>query len=267
MAHDRVTIALPDRAILAPIAWVIGSGWLQSGAEAVAVRGDVEAAVALTDGRGDLALVDPVYWAGRRRDLRVVPRSCVGLSHEGGDMLLLSEVRLDGLEQVTAPPGILGTSEEAVARTLVREYYGVDAPLELSEEGAVGGAAGRIVAGVDAVVPQTQPFVENLARAWWVMTGTPWLRALPVERPDAPPDSGAEALLREVAALLAREAETVAAGVATSRGGSEEQWLGVVRALNLSYGGDERKGLSTLLAAASRLRLCPRVEDVALPRY
>ena len=267
MAHDRATLALPDRAILAPIAWVVGSGWLPSAAEAVEVGGDAEAAAALADGRAGVALVDPVYWAGRRRELRVVPRSCVGLSHGGGDLLLLSEVRLDGLEKVTAPPSIRGTSAEAVARTLVREYYGVESPLQISDEGAVGGGEGRIVEGAEALRAESQPYVEDLARAWWVMTGTRWLRALPVERPDAPPDSGAEALLREVAALLAREAETVAAGVARARGGSEDRWLGVVRALSLAYGGDERKGLSALLAAASRLRLCPRVEDVALPRY
>lgn len=267
MAHDRATLALPDRAILAPIAWVIESGWLPSGAEVVEVGGDAEAAAALADGSAGIALVDPVYWAGRRRELRVVPRSCVGLGHEGGDMLLLSEVRLDGLEKVTVPPSIRGTSAEAVARTLVREYYGVESPLELSEDGAVGGGEGRIVEGADAMRPQSRPYVEDLARAWWVMTGTPWLRALPVERSGAPADSGAEALLREVGVLLAREAETVAAGVARARGGSEDRWLGVVRALSLSYGGEERKGLSALLGAASRLRLCPRVEDVALPRY
>lgn len=266
MVSSPITLAVPRRTILQPLVWVLRSGWLSHFAGVVETEDDAEAASALRSGAASTALLDPVYWARNHSSLRPVPRSAVSLGPEATDLLLLSEVRLDGLERVTAPTSIAGTSEEVVARALVRDYYGVPSPLILTGDGAAAGDEGRIVTGVDALVPQTETFVESLSRAWWVMSGSAWLRALPVELSEAPVEPGLEALLKETARLLIQEAETVAAGLSRA-GGAQDRWLAVVRALSLSYGADERKALSALLARAARLRMCPKIEDVALPRY
>ncbi len=260
-------VAIPGQPILAPVAWLLDSGWLAVTSEALTTGTDQEASEAVLGGQADIALVDPVYWARSRTRFRPVSRTAVSVTHEANDLLLLSAVRLDGLEAVSAPPALSGRSEEAVARTLVREYYGVEKPLQLSDTGEVRDEEGRIVAGTEALQPQPHEYVESIPRAWWVLSGTPWVRALPVEDASGTPNPQAEAVIKDVARLLTQEAESVAAAVAKAHGGTEEAWLTLVRALNLSYGAEERKGLSALLAAAARLRLCPKVEDIALPRY
>jgi hypothetical protein len=267
MHTDGIIVAAPSRAILRPLLWVLGSGWLPAAVEVLETPDDRAASRALADGRAGLALVDPAHWAWERAALRPVLRSCVALGPAASDLLLLSEVRPDGLERVTAPPALAGTSEEAVAGRLVREYLGVQAPLELAEAGAVGGPEGRIVGPPESLGPQPHEYVEGLSRQWWLLHGAPWVRALPVEAQDAPPDSGAERLLKDAARLLEAEAETAARELARAHGGDEARWLELVRALSFGYGAEERKGLGALLDAAARRRLCPRVEDAALPRY
>ena len=267
MTGERLTVAIPSRTILLPIEWVLQSGWLPSDPRVLSVDTDQAAARALEQNEAVVALVDPLYWARRRGELRPVVRTAVSLGPDGTDLVLLSAVRLDGLEQVTAPESLAGTSAEAVARTLVRDYYGVEAPLRLTQTGRVGGEEGRIVADTDALSPQPYEFVENLSRAWWVMSGTPWVRALPVQSNTAPVDAQVESLFKEIARLLSQQSETVAHALAGSHGGSEEKWLDLVTALRLSYGAEERKSLSEVLRRASRLRLSPTVDDSALPRY
>lgn len=267
MGNDRFSLVMPRRAILQPLAWVLRSGWLASDPEVIEVESDGAAVEALLERRAAVAIIDPVVWVSLRARLRPVARASVSLRPEATDMLLLSEVRLDGLERVTAPPAIAGTTEEVLARTLVRDYYGVTAPLDLTEKGIVEGEEGRIVAGVETFTLQPYTHVESLSRAWWVMSGTPWVRALPVEAADAPVSPTAEALLGEAARLMGEQTETVARELAREQGGAEDMWLALLRGYNLAYGAEERKGLSALLASAARLRMCPRVEDVALPRY
>lgn len=235
--------------------------------EALDAQDDAAAADALGSGQASVALLDPAYWARARTRFRPVSRSAVSVGPGGTDMWLLGAVRLDGLSHVTAPPDLAGRGEEAVARTLVRDYYGVENPLALRDTGAVGGEEGAIVFDASAMEPQNQPYVESLSRAWWLFSGYPWIRALAVERADAPPDDRAEALLKEAGRLLAQEPETVAASVSSAEGGVEEHWLELVRALSLTYAAEERKGLAALLGYAARLRMCPKLEDTLLPRY
>ena len=263
-----LTVAMPRRTALLPVGWVLGSGWLSREARALELGDDDAAARALADGRADLALLDPLFWARSRASYRPVPRTAVSLGPGGGDMLLAGRVRLDGLERVASPPLPPRTSEEAVARALVREYLGVSEPLLMGEgDAVVEGEQGRIVAGVEALIEQPYEYVESASRAWWITSGGPWVRALAVERPDSPPGPDAEALFKDVARLLGEQGESVAAALGREHGGEEARWLELLRALNLAYGAEERKGLSALLARAARLRLSPRVEDSALPRY
>jgi hypothetical protein len=261
------SIAMPRRTALLPVAWVLRSGWLPSEPELLELEDDGAVGRALLEGRAPLALLDPLHWARDRSAFRPVPRTAVTLGPGGSDMLLLGEVRLDGLERVTAPPLPPRTNEEAVPRALVREYLGVSEPLGVGQEGTVSGEEGRIVTGTDALTEQPYEYVESLSRMWWILSGAPWVRALPVEAASTPPGGDAESLLREIARLLDQQGETVAAGLAREHGGEEGRWLALVRALGLSYGAEERKGLSALLAQAARLRLSPRVEDASLPRY
>lgn len=261
------TIALPRRAVLAPVAWVLRSGWLETGPGVVEAE-DAEAVAAdIAEGAADAGLLDPLAWARNRAAFRPVPRTAVALGPGGTDMVLAGAVRLDGLERVTAPALPPRTSEEAVARAVVREYLGVQEPLGVGQEGRVEGVEGRIVAGTDALREQEHEHVESVSRAWWILTGTPWVRALAVEPAGAEPSPEVEPLFREIGRHLEQQAETVAAGLARERGGDEERWLDLVRALTLRYGAEERTGLSALLARAARLRLAPKVEDTALPRY
>ena len=262
-----LTVAMPRRTALLPVGWVLGSGWLSREARVLELGDDDAAARALAEGSADLALLDPLFWARSRASYRPVPRSAVSLGPGGSDMLLVGRVRLDGLERVASSPLPPRTSEEVVARALVREYLGISEPLVIGEGGAVEGEQGGIVAGVDALTEQPYEYVESASRAWWITSGGPWVRALAVERPDSPPAPDAEALLKDVARLLGEQGESVAAALGREHGGEEARWLELLRALNLAYGAEERKGLSTLLARAARLRLAPRVEDAALPRY
>lgn len=262
------SIAIPrQRTVLLPVIWMLRSGWLAADPQLLELEDDREVGGAVLEGRARIALLDPVHWARDRGAFRPVLRSSVTLGPGGSDMLLVGEVRLDGLERVSAPPMPGGTSEETVARALVREYLGVSEPLQIGQEGGVGGEEGRIVTGIQALSPQPYEYVEGVARAWWITSGAPWVRALPVEAATAPANGEAEALLKEIGRLLDQQAETVAAGLSREHGGEEARWLELVRALTLAYGAEERKGLSELLARAARMRLCPRVEDVALPRY
>lgn len=261
------TIALPRRTVLAPVAWVLRSGWLGTDPEIIEAEDDDAVAAALSGGAADAGLLDPLAWARDRAAFRPVPRTAVALGPGGTDMLLAGAVRLDGLERVTAPPLPPRTSEEAAARAVVREYLGVQEPLGVGQEGSVAGEEGGIVTAPEALREQPHEHVESVSRAWWIMTGTPWVRALAVEPARAEPSPEIEPLFREIGRHLEQQAETVAAGLARERGGDEERWLDLVRALTLRYGAEERKGLSALLTRAARLRLAPKVEDAALPRY
>jgi len=261
------TVVLTRRAALAPIAWVLGSGWLASNARALLVENDAAVMRALAQADASLALIEPASWARNRSEVRIIPRVAVTLGPGGTDALLLGAVRLDGLERVTGPMAIGGTTEEAVARYLVRDYYGIAAPLVLQESGTIEGDEGRIVSGDAAMSTQSAPYAESLSRAWWIASGAPWVRALAVEATASEPDSDAEGVFQDIGRLLREQGETVAAGVCREHGGEEERWQRLVDALGLGYGLDERKGLAALLAQAARLRLCPRLEETLLPRY
>lgn len=264
---DPTILSMPRHTVLLPLAWVLRSGWVSVSADILEVDDDEAAVRALTAGSCSLALIDPLHWARNRAALRPVPRTAVTLGPGGSDMHLLSSVRLDGLERVTTPQLPPGTGEEAVARTLVREYYGVSEPLREAEEGRVEGEEGRLVTGAEALRDQPFEFVESLSKAWWITSGTPWVRALVVERAGDAPEPTSESLLKEIERHLREQADTVATALARQYGGAEQRWLDLIQALSLSYGAEERKGLGTLLAQAARLRLAPRVDDAALPRY
>ncbi|MEJ7654137.1 MAG: MqnA/MqnD/SBP family protein [Chloroflexia bacterium] len=257
---------MPDRTILTPISWLLDSGWLEQDVAVYRVRDDAEAVEAVLGGRASAAFIDPLVWARSRSRLRPVLRHALAIGPGGSDLLLLSDVRLDNLESVSGPTEIVGTNEEAAARTLVRDYYGVPQPLALDDDSAPKGAHGVVIAGDKAMRAHNYPYVESLARAWWVATGGPWVRALAVlaanNEDDAP-----ELVLRAASKLLAEESDSIAAQAARRSGGDEERWRTVVRALSLTYGADERRSLAASFASAARLRLCPPVEEVLLPRY
>ncbi|MDQ3328861.1 MAG: hypothetical protein M3506_10110 [Chloroflexota bacterium] len=261
------TVVLTRRAALAPVAWVLGSGWLDSDVRALPVEDDAAVMRALTQGDASLALIEPASWARNRTEVRIIPRVAVTLGPGGTDALLLGAVRLDELERVTGPVEIGGTAEEAVARSLVRDYYGILAPVVLQESGMIEGEEGRIVSGNTAMAAQDAPYAESLSRAWWIASGMPWVRALALEAATDEPDPNAEALFKEIGRLLREQGETVASGLCREHGGEEERWRHLVDAVGLDYGLDERKGLAALLAHAARLRLCPRLEETLLPRY
>ncbi len=268
MSAERLLVVAPDRPVLAPILWVLRSGWLPQDAQAVTVPGDAESVAALAADPTGVALVDPACWARQRQALRPVLRTAVSLGPHGTDLLLLSRVRLDGLEAVTAPASLERTSDGAVVRALAREFYGVPQPVAFSVTYAhTGEPAGRIAYVTATEATGSYPHVESIARAWWLLTGGPWVRAMAVQAGEAPQSALAEAVFRETARVLKQEHESVARGVAGEHGGSEERWLDIIRGLSLGYGADERKGLSALLARASRAGLCPKLEDAQLPRY
>lgn len=242
------------------------SGWVDAPVHSVSAAGDAEAVAAVRSGKSTAALVDAVYWARHIEKLGVVPGAALSTDGEAGDLILLSPVRLDELEAVSAPTAHRHTADEVVARVLTREYYGVESNLLIEGEDRGDAATGRLLIGDAALRDHTAPYVESLNQAWWLLTGLPLVRSVCV----APAADGFEApALREVllasAGVLAAQAESVAAQLRKSRGGSEERWLKLCRSIHMEVGAEERKGLSTLLGRASRMRMCDRVPEQALP--
>ncbi len=156
---------------------------------------------------------------------------------------------------------------DRLARTLVRDFYGVWEALRLEERGRVEDAEGRVAAEVEALTSQPYEHVESLSAAWWLMQGVPLVRGLFVEPVKARPVDGVREALTGAARLMSEHAETAARDLSRRHGGEEERWLGLVNALALTYGPEERKALSLLLMAASRSRMCPHPRDIELPRY
>lgn len=213
-----------------------------------------------------LALVDPLIWADSHTDLRTLPGVAVSLGSGGSDMALLSKIRLDGLLHVIASSEIRNSSDETMARIITRDYYGIRERIEFDEQSS-DDTTGLIVSGHDALSSQAYEHVEPFAKAWWIMTGSPWVRALLVgsARVSNEQDAEATAVFSEIATALDRYADTVARDAQRSIGGEEEHWLRLIRAISFRYGPEERSGLRRLLDPAARMRMCVRVQERDLP--
>jgi predicted solute-binding protein len=280
---DYGTLIVPDEAHLLPLTHALHAGWVTPPGPIQLVAPDaLEAAAA----QGALALAPPLVWAQRSITHGLVADIAVTSSVRGTAALAAAR-RPDELDDAEIDARDVSPTTEALARLLGARHFGADTWHVTRQPGPA--AAARLLEGdralaalVEAEAAQTAQqlvppvegdgdeddgaaaapppaggYVEDLARAWFVLTGSPWVSHVMMAERQTIEDRPA-AVAAWVAALaeslrLGREREVAVVATAAARldlpkGGLRR----LFRARGYRLGAEERQALTRFLQLAAR---------------
>jgi hypothetical protein len=163
-----MTILIDDTLVTAQIAVPFSEGWMDSPVE-VSVRpnlraSDVEPA--------DVALL-PVPEATLLTETHVIAPEVAVIFDGIGPIAMRTPIRPDGVEETIVRLLETGPTAEVVMRALLRPYFGITATRFASADDDPRASEAQVVV-VDGAMGLEQPesgFQDDLARAWFILTG------------------------------------------------------------------------------------------------
>jgi len=163
-----MTILIDDTLATAQIAVPFSEGWLESTVETI-TRPNLRASDV---GRNDVALL-PVPEATLLTESHVIAPE-VAIVFDGiGPIAMRTPIRPDGVEETIVRLLDAGPTAEVVMRALLRPYFGITATRFASSDDDPRAAEAQVVV-VDGATGLEQPesgFQDDLARAWFILTG------------------------------------------------------------------------------------------------
>lgn len=202
-------LLIHDTLVTAPFAHPVAAGWIEPASGlTVELRADLAAAAV---GPEDAALLPSPEIARLQQSHQVVPAAAVVADGQGA-VVLRTPVRPDDVERTPVRLLAAGAGAEFLARATLRPFYGIEATLWPRTDADPGAAEAQavVVDGADALRPVEAGFAEDLCRAWFILSGLPFVGHLLVA-PLAAARADLEPLLTTVAAI------TAAASVADRR--------------------------------------------------
>ncbi|HEX2916159.1 MAG TPA: MqnA/MqnD/SBP family protein [Chloroflexia bacterium] len=138
----------------------------------------------LLEGALDVAPVSPVTYARNYSRLRLLPTPVRAFDLAADSVFLFSRKRLDFIDQVKVAVSPNSSLGEAILQIIAPKYYGITPEIVYSpsEAAALEALQGQtevsIVSGEAAMraagwAKAKGYFVEDLTKAWWIMTGLP----------------------------------------------------------------------------------------------
>ncbi len=163
-----MTILIDDTLVTAQVSVPFSEGWVQSSVEVI-VRPDLRASDV---GRDDVALL-PVPEATLLTNSHVIAPE-VAIVFDGiGPIAMRTPIRPDGVEETIVRLLDAGPTAEVVMRALLRPYFGITATRFASSDDDPRASEAQVVV-VDGAMGLEQPesgFQDDLARAWFILTG------------------------------------------------------------------------------------------------
>ncbi len=178
-------LGLTNDADMAPLFFPIETGWigLPTGVSSeIAALADLEKR--LLAGSLDVAPVTPVTYAAHRDRLLILPTPVRAFELAADSIFLISVKRLDQLDKVRVAISPNAAMGEVLLKIIGSTYYGINPETQpvLSEAAALEslqGLAEACVMGGEAAMRAAGwakakgYFVEDVTKAWWIMTGLP----------------------------------------------------------------------------------------------
>jgi len=195
-------IAIDDRLETARLAYPFAAGWVEpAGVELVAGLTSTRASDA------DLALLDSIAALSMLGDHAVVADLAV-VARRATMLTLATHTRPDDVDDVAVSLAGVSPAGRAAALATLRAFYGIGAREWSDETFAVDAAHAVVSEGPAALIPieDDEIYQEDLGRAWFLMTDTPFVSHVCVARRSLltrDPVAVAEAVGRLAAALAA----------------------------------------------------------------
>lgn len=178
-------LGVTNDADLAPLFFPFEAGWVEPPAGTVVqINTLAELEKDLVAGRLDIAPINPLTYALHADTLQMLPTPVRAADLAADSVFLISPRRLDQLERVRVAVSPNSSLAEGVMRIIAGRYYGITPELHPvnSEAQALDSLQGSsdicLISGEAAMravgwAKAKGYFVEDLTKAWWIMTGLP----------------------------------------------------------------------------------------------
>ncbi len=163
-----MTLLIDDNLTTAMIAAPLAEGWVETDGT-VAIREGLAASDVTSD---DVALIS-VAEATLLVVTHVLVAEVAVVLDGIGPIAMRTPVRPDGVEDTVVRLLDVGPTAEMVARALLRPYFGITATSFATSDQSPGAALAEVVIldGASALNQPESGYQEDLARAWFVLTG------------------------------------------------------------------------------------------------
>lgn len=170
---------------LAPLFYPLEAGWSLLPSEITSdTRNLPGLEKGLLDDTLDVAPVSPVFYAQHRKQLRLLPFPVRATDIATDSVFLVSGKRLDMLEKPKVAVSPSSQTAEVILKIIASKYYGFEPEFRamLTEASALEALNGQadlsLLSGEAAMravgwAKAKGMFVEDLTKAWWILTGLP----------------------------------------------------------------------------------------------
>lgn len=242
-----MTLFIDKTLITTPIWAPIQEGWIQTDL-------DVDIREGLTGddiGPGDVALIPGPETPGLARTHFIDPSIAI-VTEAISPIAMRTPVRPDGVEETPIRMLDTGPTAEVLLRALLRPYFGITASTFVTESDDPAGAEAQVVV-VDGPLGLMEPeagFQEDLAKAWFVLTGAPVVHAVTVVGVEAEArGAGPELdLLRAAAAMGYERRRDVRRMIAGDEELDRDRLVAMTNGMRFELTAEDRQSLRNLLA-------------------
>lgn len=242
-----MTLLIEKSLIAAPI-WVpLQEGWVETGVDV-----DIREGLTPDDiGPGDVAVVPGPITPALARTHFIDPS--VGIVVEAvSPISMRTPVRPDGVEETPIRMLETGPTAEVLMRALLRPYFGITASSFVmdADDPAAAGAQVVVLDGVMGLMEPEAGYQEDLAKAWFVLTGAAVVHAVTVVGVEAEA-RGADTelgLLREAIRVGVERRRDVRRLMAGDEDVDRDRLVAMTNTMRFDLTPDDRQSLRNLMA-------------------
>jgi hypothetical protein len=242
-----MTLFIDESVVTAPI-WVpIREGWVETEVDV-----EIRTGLAPSDvGAGDVALIPGPLTPGLARTHFIDPSVAI-VVEAVSPIVMRTPIRPDGVEETPIRLLDVGPTAEVLMRALLRPYFGITAASFVRDAGDPAGADAQVVV-VDGVAGLMEPesgFQEDLAKAWFVLTGAAVVHAVTIVGVEAEV-RGATAeldLLREAARVGKERRRDVRGIISAGEELDHDRLVQLTNTMRFEITPEDRQSLRNLMA-------------------
>lgn len=167
-----IPIVIDNRLTACWFAYPVEAGWLEG--EGIELERDL--APATVRDRNAVALIDSLA-ASRLLDSHVIIDRHAVASRRASFLTLVTHTRPDDVDNVTVSTPGVSLSGRGLAETVLPKFYGITVPDWTSEPLPVNESTALLTEEARALIPveDAEHFQEDLGRAWFLLTDTPYV--------------------------------------------------------------------------------------------
>ena len=242
-----MTLRIEQSLITAPIWIPIREGWIETDVDI-----DIREGLTRQDiGPGDVALVPGPVTPGLGTTHFIDPSIAI-VVEKVSPIVMRTPVRPDGVEETPIRMLETGATADVLLRALLRPYFGITASHFVTDDSDPAAAEAQVVV-VDGILGLMEPeagFQEDLAKAWFVLTGEAVVHAVTVVGVEAEA-RGAIAeldLLRNAAAMGRERRRDVRGIIAGEEEIDRDKLVAITNGMRFEMTPEDRQSLRNLMA-------------------